>query len=47
MEMRTDDMPFVASHLDFDARGAHGDAPDGEQYARGSNQQNENLTYDQ
>ncbi|MEA4991813.1 hypothetical protein SDC9_33686 [bioreactor metagenome] len=24
MEIRTDDMPFVTSHLEFDAMGAHG-----------------------
>ncbi len=35
MEMRTDDMPFVTSHLEFDAMGAHeGVAPKGAIRAR-------------
>ena len=27
MEIRTDDMPFVTSHLEFDAMSAHGGCP--------------------
>lgn len=39
MEIRTDDMPFVTSLLEFDAMGAHGGTlPKGVQYARGSYQ---------
>jgi len=38
MEIRTDDMPFVTSHLEFDAIGAHGGHPKRRQYARGSYQ---------
>ena len=39
MEIRTDDMPFVTSHLEFDAMSAHGGVlQKRRQYARGSYQ---------
>ena len=48
MEMRTDDMPFVTSHLEFDAMGAHeGVAPKGGNTRAAATSKTKILTYSQ